>query len=85
MKTGDKVVCINNIGATELIKDKIYKVRKVRPSTGGVKLIGVEMKDVEIYSGYFKNDRFRLVDLNFGAKVCEEIKQLIKEQELNVN
>jgi len=93
-KIGEKVVCVdaNNIfnetltiQSDAIVKGEIYTIKSFN-SVGGLVLL-------EIYNGVFfdgetggfRESRFRKLDHGFGEKICAEILESIKVDELQYN
>lgn len=84
LSIGDNVVCIDNNGCPELLKDLTYYVIHTYE---GANLNGILIDRVSPIGDYefFNEARFIKIDMGFGSNVCEEIESLIKEDELILN
>jgi len=90
IKPGDKVVCINNSpimvnnkfnsSLSKLVVGKIYTVENI----DNFDIWLVEVKSSHPTGGYQFANRFRKVEEDFGEQVLNNIKEQIKEEQLEL-
>ncbi len=82
MKNGDKVICINNVGAEMLIKDKIYTVLKFVPKRNNFDCDGITLYEANTDKQFeaFRIDRFRKIDTKWIDELMERIKEEVDSE-----
>lgn len=78
-KVGQKVVCVNNKGTSQLIEKNKYTIKSFVCDCYGVLL--EEVSPSEGFDGFLIS-RFRPLDETFAESVLENIKEQIKEEQL---
>jgi len=86
MEIGDKVICIDDsfkgFGIGELKEGETYTIIGFFLEGGGVILAEVSSDG---WMGSYLITRFRKIDMGFGVKICERLKEEIKLDNLWVN
>ena len=70
---GQKVICINNVGAKELNKDDTYTIKEVVPSFMEIALTLNEVQIPEPYIGYRPNRFAPLEEWQQAEEAVEEL------------
>ena len=81
-KIGEKVVCVFSDNE-DLIKGEIYTIKKIRPFKGGLQFYEVNCTGDN--SGYFAKYRFRKLDYAHTERICAEIIESLKVEEIQYN
>lgn len=87
-KIGEKVVCVddsegNSSGIKSLKKGEIYTIKSIRKITGALSFNEVEAPIDS--SGFYSSYRFRKLDHAHTERICAEIIESLKVEELQYN